>query len=228
MQLSSKKMVIELLQQLKPLTILDAPCGDGWLHEMLPYAATLDGIDLYAAPVGGYRKVVRGDLSAGISSDLPKYEAVLCCEGLEHFGNPLLFLQSAMARLVPKGLLVITTPNTWYPAARLQFYLRGFFPSFPCIAGKIRQGSHMHIMPWSFPQLYLYLKLSGYEDIKLHEEPLSKPGHCWERLLALPQKVYCQRRLKKCGSEEEKDFWRLTSTDCSIFGRHIIMTARAS
>jgi len=226
MQPSSKKVVIEILNKLKPSTILDAPCGGGWLHEMLPYKAELDGIDLYDTPVAGYRQVVCGNLDAGIADNLPQYEAIACCEGLEHFGNPLLFLQTAKAHLLPKGLLIVTTPNIWYPAARLQYAMRGFFPSFPCLVGKIKLGSHMHIMPWSFPQLYLYLKLAGYENIQIHEEELSKPKHFWERFVALPQKLYCARRLKKSTSEEEKDFWRSASTDYSIFGRHIIVTAR--
>jgi len=92
MQPSSKKVVIEILNKLKPSTILDAPCGGGWLHEMLPYKAELDGIDLYDTPVAGYRQVVCGNLDAGIADNLPQYEAIACCEGLEHFGNPLLFL----------------------------------------------------------------------------------------------------------------------------------------
>ena len=186
----------------------------------------MDGIDLYASTSSKYRTIFPADLHAGIPAHLPVYDAVLCCEGLEHFGNPLLFLESARQRLGKGGLLVVTTPNIWYPAARLQFLIRGFFPSFPCLAGKIASGSHMHIMPWSFPQLYLYLKLAGLTEIQLHEEPLSQAKHFWEKIVAIPQQIYCRRRLKRASTPEEADFWRWVLSDSSVFGRHLIVTAR--
>jgi SAM-dependent methyltransferase len=206
--------------------LLDAPCGDGWLKIRLSFDVEVDGIDLYTDSSPGYRTVLQADLDAGIPSHLPMYDAVLCCEGLEHFGNPLLFLKSAHHRLRKDGLLVISTPNIWYPAARLQYLIRGFFPSFPCLVGRIIRGSHMHITPWSFPQLYLYLILAGFADIQLHEEPLSKAKHSWEKIVALPQIIYCRRRMKKIQTKEESDFWHATLADGSLFGRHLIVTAR--
>jgi SAM-dependent methyltransferase len=197
MQETSKAVVLQILGQSTPKTILDAPSGDGWLAKRIPYEATIDGIDLFETVIAGYRSVFNLDLDRGIPEELPKYDAVVCCEGLEHFGNPLLFLDSARKRLEKSGLLIITTPNIWYPAARLQFFIRGFFPSFPCLVGKILRGSHMHIMPWSFPQLYLYLKLAGFEKVEIHQEPLSRAKHFWEKLLAFPQLLYCRARLKK-------------------------------
>jgi SAM-dependent methyltransferase len=231
MQESSKKATVQILAQVAPKTILDAPSGNGWLRQKLSYEATVDGIDLFETSIAGYRSVFNLDLDHGIPDDLPKYEAVVCCEGLEHFGNPLLFLESAKARLEGPGLLVITTPNIWYPAARLQFLMRGFFPGFPCLAGRIVRGSHMHIMPWSFPHLYLYLKLAGFENIELHEEPFSRPKHFWERLVVFPQLSYCRSRFKKAAASlpakaDEAEFWRIAGSGPSVFGRHLIVTAR--
>jgi SAM-dependent methyltransferase len=234
MQESSKQVVLQLLEghfksfSARPPHLLDAPNGDGWLKARLSFDAAVDGIDLYSISAPGYRTVFQADLDSGIPSHLPRYAAVLCCEGLEHFGNPLLFLESARQRLEEGGFLVITTPNIWYPAARLQYLIRGFFPSFPCLVGKILRGSHMHIMPWSFPQLYLYLKLAGFTEIRLHEEPLSKAKHLWEKIIALPQIVYCRRRLKKARTKEEIDFWRDAVAGGSLFGRHLIVTARSA
>ena len=233
MQESSKQIVLQLLEEHfrsfsnRPPHLLDAPNGNGWLKARLSFNAAVDGIDLYSTSAAGYRTVFQADLDAGIPSHLPLYAAVLCCEGLEHFGNPLLFLESARQRLEEGGLLVITTPNIWYPAARLQYLIRGFFPSFPCLVGKIIHGSHMHIMPWSFPHLYLYLKLAGFTNIRLHEEPLSKAKHFWEKIVALPQIIYCRRRQKKARTKEEIDFWRNAIAGGSLFGRHLIVTARS-
>lgn len=225
MQTSSQNVVAQLIKDWRPTTILDAPCGEGWLAEAAP-GVFIDGIDLYARPQKGYRKIFDTDLDGGLPPHLPRYELIACCEGIEHLGNPLLFLQSTKKHLLPNGRLLITTPNIWYPMGKVQFFARGFFPGFPCLAGKIKAGSHMHIMPWSFPQLHLYLKLAGFSDVQLHKEPLSQPKYFFERFLALPQRLYCRKKLKTAKGVEEKDFWEICGSDGSILGRHLIISAR--
>ena len=159
MQDSSKEVVLNIIENLRPGSVLDVPCGDGWLVQKLDSSVLIDGIDLYQPQNSGYGKWENFDLNGGIPDNFGQYDCIVSCEGLEHFGNPELFLRTSWSHLNSKGTLLITTPNTWYPQARLQYLLRGFFPSFPCLAGKIQKGNHMHIIPWSFPQLYLFLKL---------------------------------------------------------------------
>ena len=227
MQESSKKTTLKLLEKLKPGVILDAPSGKGWLAERLSYGAILDGVDLYESSSSAlYRSHYQFDLEEGLPEELPLYDAVVCCEGIEHFGNPNLFFKAACRHLKPGGLLVVTTPNIWYPEARLQFLLRGFFPGFPCLAGRIERGSHMHITPWSFPQLYLYLTLNGFVEVDLHEEPLSRSKRWYEPLLGWPQKLYCRSKLRKAPSEELASFWKRAGSNPSVYGRHLIVSAR--
>lgn len=185
----------------------------------------MEGVDLYDESADGYERMFVKDLTMGLPDTGRTYECVCCCEGIEHFGNPQLFFDSAMKALDPGGMLVVTTPNVWYPAAKLQYLIRGFFPSFPCLAGKIRLGSHMHIMPWSFPHLYLYMRLSGFANVEIHDEPLSRPKHLWERLLGYPQRIYCRRKARKAGDVELRKFWEGAATDASVYGRHLIVTA---
>ncbi|MBI5774663.1 MAG: methyltransferase domain-containing protein [Verrucomicrobia bacterium] len=225
MQLSSKQAVLEFLRDKKFTTVLDAPSGAGWLAEGLAGRATLDGVDLYA-DAKGYRKIWQHDLDQPLPTDCGAYDLICCCEGLEHVGNPLLLLREFHRRLPASGLLIVTTPNVWYPQARLQFLLRGFFPSFPPLAGKITPGTHMHIMPWSWPQLYLYLKLAGFGKIELVPEPMSRAKHLHEHLLAVPARMYCRRRERRAETEEEKSFWRTAASDASLLGRHLIVAAR--
>jgi SAM-dependent methyltransferase len=225
MQPSSKQTVVDFLRDKKFSTVLDAPSGIGWLAEALGTRAVLDGIDLYAdAP--GYRKIWKHDLDLPLPPDCGDYDLICCCEGLEHVGNPLLLLREFHRRLPAGGLLVVTTPNVWFPQARLQFMLRGFFPSFPSLAGKIVPGTHMHITPWSWPQLYVYLRLAGFQDIELVPEPMSKAKHWHEHLLAIPARMYCRSRLRKAKTEEEQFFWRTAATEASLMGRHLIVSAR--
>lgn len=229
MQPSSKQVVVDLIRELNPTELLDCPSGGGWLQRALSDAGSpiaLDGIDLYADTASPYRRLIACDLDLGLPDELPSYPLIVSCEGIEHFGNPELFLRSVFNHLPDGGHFLVTTPNVWYPASKLQYLLRGFFPSFPSLAGKIRKGSHMHISPWSFAQLYLYLRLAGFEDVRLHAEPLSKAKHGWERLLGKPQQWYCQRKRRKAQSEEERDFWRQAGSKGSVYGRHLIVTAR--
>ncbi len=226
MQESSKTVVLEILRALNPTTVLDAPSGVGWLAKRLETSAVVDGIDLYTNPKSQYRKILAHNLDEGLPTELGLYQCIVSCEGLEHLGNPQLFLRSAYEHLEPGGTLLITSPNTWNPQAKLQYFLRGFFPGFPSLIGKSEPGSHMHIMPWSLPQLYLFLTLAKFQDIQIHYEPLSEAKHFYERVAALPQYWYCKGRLKKSETEEERSFWQALLSKSSLYGRHLIVTAR--
>lgn len=43
-------VVASILNRLKPATVLDAPCGNGWLRKLLDYECQVDGLDLFAPP----------------------------------------------------------------------------------------------------------------------------------------------------------------------------------
>ncbi len=232
MQESSKQVVLKLLEALpsRPRTILDAPSGNGWLGERLPFEATVDGIDLYAQPdgAGRYRTIHACDLDDGLPAALPVYDCITCCEGIEHVGNPLLLLKSMRRHLVAGGALFVTTPNIWHPASKGKFYRTGFFPDFPCYVDRIAPGSHMHITPWSFPQLALYLRLAGFGKIRLHAEPLSRPKRWLDRPFALLQKLYCARKSRAARNEEDRLFWEQAASEGSRLGRHLIVSAVAA
>jgi SAM-dependent methyltransferase len=227
MQESSKVVVLEILRNLSPKDLLDAPCGDGWLSNKLESSVSIsiDGIDLYAKPNSKYKVLKSYDLNNGIPSEMGQYDCIVSCEGLEHFGNPELFLRSSYNHLKPNGTILISTPNTWYPQAKIQYLLRGFFPSFPCLLGKVNPGEHMHILPWSLPQLYLFLELAGFRNIRVHYEPLSEARHFYEKIIALPQYFYCLNKLKKSVVAENKIYWQALLSKSSLFGRHLIVTA---
>jgi len=215
-----------IVGQMKPATLLDAPAGGGWLAAALDYSPVIDGIDLYAGQPQGYRDFLVHDLDHGLPDALPGYDMAVCCEGIEHLSNPGLLLDSFFARLKPGGTLIVSTPNTWYPAARLAYLLRGFFPSFPCLAGKIRRGTHMHILPWTWPQLYLFLRLSGFEDIELHDVEEPKPKHFFERVVGWPLAGYCRKRGRKAANAEEAAFWHAAGSSQSLYGRRLVVSAR--
>jgi 2-polyprenyl-3-methyl-5-hydroxy-6-metoxy-1,4-benzoquinol methylase len=225
MQQSSKDAVIAYLKGRPVRSVLDAPCGDGWLQAALPADAKVDGIDLYAQPEGRYHRFWQHDLDTPLPKDCGTYDLICCCEGLEHLGNPLLFLREVHRRLADDGLLIVTTPNVWYPQARLQFLHRGFFPSFPALEGKVVPGTHMHITPWSYPQLYAYLRLAGFKISQILPEQLSQAKHLHERLLAWPARIYCRGREKRASTDEARAYWQAAGSDASLLGRHLSIAA---
>ena len=227
MHISSKKALIEFLNDKTFPMALDVPSGNGWLGKTLPPETQVDGIDLFEEKPQGYRQFWQYDLDNGIPKECSGYDLICCCEGIEHVGNPLLLLRSFKDALIDQGTLIVTTPNIWYPQSRIQYLLRGFFPSFPSLVGdKIKFGQHMHITPWSYPQLYLYLKLAGFEPPSIIPEPLSKPKHFHERIVGLPSKIYCSQKVRKSKSKEERNFWETAKCDGSRLGRHLMVIAK--
>ncbi len=226
---SSQEAVLAWLKDKVFSSVLDAPSGGGWLARGLAVdrpGLVLDGVDLYEDAAEGYRRLWKFDLNNGLPQDCGPCDLVCCCEGIEHVGNPLLLFQAMRRCVTPQGHIVVTTPNTWYLQSRLQYLARGFFPSFPSLVGKIVYGSHMHIMPWSWPQLHLYLKLAGFDHMTLVPEPLSVAKHLHEKLLALPSRMYSRRRMRKAKTEEERVFWEIAASEGALMGRHLIVTAR--
>ena len=222
---SFQKTILEIIEPLEPRDILDLPCGNGWLAKSLKFNAEVDGIDLYDSKPENYRNFQRIDLDKGLPENLMSYDAIVSCEGIEHLGNPLLFLEDAYKHLNKEGMLIITTPNIWYPASKLKYLFRGFFPSFPSLIGKIEKGSHMHIMPWSFSSIYVFLKLAGFKYIKIHDVHEKKPRHFFEMFFGWPQKKYCMRKIRLSKSEEEKEFWKNAGSIQSLYGRHLVVSA---
>jgi SAM-dependent methyltransferase len=223
MQDSSKQALMAHLRGRSYQTVLDAPSGGGWLPEALGAGVVVDGVDLYVDNAPGYRKLWKHDLDEGLPEECHDYDLICCCEGLEHLGSPLLVLRHFHRSLKSNGTLIITTPNVWYPQARLQYLFRGFFPSFPALADKVNPGTHMHITPWSFPQLYVYLKLAGFRPPEIIPEQLSRAKHFHERIVSLPAKLYCRSRLKKARTAEEREYWKQAGTQESLLGRHLIV-----
>ena len=224
MQDSSKEALLAHLKDRKFQNVLDAPSGGGWLPKALGADVAVDGIDLYVDEAPGYRKFWKFDLDEGLPEDCSDYDLICCCEGLEHVGSPLFLLRHFHRSLKPDGKLIITTPNVWYPQARIQYLFRGFFPSFPpCLESKTGN-THAHHPVVIFAALHFFETGRFPSACHYFGAPLS-PKHFHERIIGLPAKLYCRSRLKKAKTDEERMYWNQAGTQASLLGRHLIIEA---
>jgi hypothetical protein len=84
----------------------------------------------------------------------------------------------------------------------------------------------MHMMPWSFPHLYLHLKLAGLSEIELHPCLEEERTHFFEHLLALPMKAYCASKARKAATPEEKRYWEICASLSSLYARRLVVSAK--
>jgi len=126
MQESSKQIVLKIIERINPSSILDVPCGDGWLSKKIKKTIQIDGIDLYGEEALGYREWRRFNLEDGLPSDLGAYDCIVSCEGIEHIGNPELFLRTAYTHLNHGGTILLTSPNVWYHNQNYSIFLGDF------------------------------------------------------------------------------------------------------
>lgn len=222
-------VVLSILEERRARTVLDAPCGDGWLGQHLKKTGSdiaLDGVGLWQFPPedGGYRSVAEQNLDQPMAQT-HKYDAVTCCEAIHLLTNPGVALASFAANLRPGGTVIITTPNTWYMRSRLQFFLRGFHSGFRSAAGKKVGETYITYFPFSFTQLHLLLTHYGYDNITLHEVDEPKPLRWIEHVLAVPGRLYCRLWRRKAKTPEEVRYWEQAGSTQSVHGRWLVVSA---
>jgi SAM-dependent methyltransferase len=118
--------IASLSKQLgRPLSIVEAGCGQCWLIDLTGVDYTLTGIDLEPAALE-LRKTKTRDLDVGIcgdlcSLDLPKasFDVIYSFYVLEHVERADIALQNFVKWLKPGGLLLLRLPD---PSS-----VRGFF-----------------------------------------------------------------------------------------------------
>lgn len=132
-----------------------------------------------------------------------RYDAVICCEVLEHMEiDPMFMLAEVNRVLKPGGTLLLTTPNITSSRA-LHKILSGYEPHFYMQYHKSRE-YHRHNYEYSAPTLSAILQASGFhgkvwsedlfddplgsivEKLRLCGFPVEQPG---DNLIALATKA---------------------------------------
>ncbi len=132
-------------QAFRPLagkTALDVGCGAGLLAEPLArMGATVTALDAAPELIAAAKAHAEGQGLAidyramGVEELSGTFDLVTAMEVIEHVADPRAFLASLAARLVPGGLLILSTPNRTAWSRLLTITLAEGF-------GKIPRGTH--------------------------------------------------------------------------------------
>ncbi|HYG42059.1 MAG TPA: methyltransferase domain-containing protein [Bordetella sp.] len=223
-------VVLSILRQHGARVVLDMPCGSGWLGQAMAAGQldldALDGLGLWEFPAASlpYRQVREHDLDTPLAGT-GGYDAIVCGEAIHLLRNPGLMLHGAFQALRPGGKLIITTPNTWRSGSRMRYLLRGFHHGFAPMVRKQR-GDYVTYVPWSFPQLHLFLAHEGYTDIAMHDIDEPKPKHFTEHLVGWPSRLYYRSRQRTAETAAEHEYWRQAGSPQALYGRWLVVSAR--
>jgi SAM-dependent methyltransferase len=114
----------------EPGHLADLPCGTGYLSfGAVERGWKVSPLDLNPEGWEGGDIAVprRVDLNERLPLPDEVFDAIACCEGLEHIENPWLVLREFARVLRPGGVLVVTLPNTIDLRQRWRILRRGYY-----------------------------------------------------------------------------------------------------
>jgi glycosyltransferase involved in cell wall biosynthesis len=129
---TSHAVILEMLADRPPSSILNLGCGDGLLADRLRERGhTVVGVD--AVEAAGVRDrvdtFIRADLADGIPAEAgDRFDVVIAGDVIEHLPRPATIMQEIKQVLRPGGQVLLSVPNFghWYPRGRIAVGLFGY------------------------------------------------------------------------------------------------------
>jgi SAM-dependent methyltransferase len=180
MRVAVDKVVRHFNGELSDRRVLDLPAGNGWVGSRL---AELGAITTSADINEDKPHFAQVDMENPLPFSDSEFDAIVCCEGIEHVFSPFLLFKEFSRILKDGGILVITTPNIQNLYSRWQFLCSGYLFQFdpfnkdPLPNGM--RGDKGHISPVSYGQLRYYA-----EHFKM--KPETPTGGRMKRVVLLP------------------------------------------
>ena len=180
MDIAVKKVKNYFKNNFKNVKVLDIPAGNGWIGEQL----TTCGMNVTSADINEDKPhFSQVDMEKSLPFLDEEFDAIICCEGIEHVFSPF-ELFTEFSRILKKGgILIITTPNIQNLYSRWQFLCSGYlfqFDPFDQIPLKDNMvGDKGHISHVSYGQLRYYT-----EHFEMKVE--SPTGGRMKRIVLLP------------------------------------------
>lgn len=147
----------------KAKRILDLGCGDGRMAGKLKESQECSVVGVNISEVEAklasqwLDKVIVSNLNNFDTSNLGKFDCIICSHILEHLYQPQQFLMQLHRNLSPDGILIVALPNILWWRKRLSF-LAG---EFKYIDGTATAHDHIHFFDWKTSRQLI--EGSGYE-----------------------------------------------------------------
>lgn len=121
----AEKVLCQRLEELPDRVLYDIGAGDERMKKLSEVGYSWYGYDL--APQGD---AVRWDLNEQCPRDVPKADAAIMLDVLEHCDNPGLALINVNCAINPGALLILTVPNPKWSRSRVNFFRTGMLECF--------------------------------------------------------------------------------------------------
>jgi len=160
--------------------VLDLPAGNGWIGKQLGEY----GMEVTSADINKDKpNFSQVDMEKPLPFSDEKFDAIICCEGIEHIFSPFELFTEFSRTLKKGGILIITTPNIQNLYTRWQFLCSGYLFQFDPF-NKAPLKDHLvadkgHISHISYGQLRYYTEHFG-----MKVEPPT--GGRMKRIILLP------------------------------------------
>lgn len=213
---------LDLLADLPPGRVLDAPCGDGALaRELAARGWRTAAADI--APVSLDRRDGARFLRLDLDEPLPfadgTFDAVVSLEGIEHLLSPARCLAEFCRVLRPGGRLVLTTPNVNDVQSRWHYLTGGRFSGFrPVVRRGLadpRGATVEHVTPPYLPTIVYVLSRNGV-TVETVDVTMVRTWQWLALPLALP--IWLSSRRAPAGSVA-----RLLGSWMLLLGRNVVV-----
>jgi SAM-dependent methyltransferase len=136
------------------INVLDAPCGQGPIAELLALkGAIVTGIDLAPPKTSDFGVTYSIEDLESCEIGEEKFDLVLSVEGIEHLHNPHAWITKISRCLKPNGIAIISTPNPDSLSSRWKAFSRGYYQYFDLAPNReeiFRGSGHIHPIYFSF------------------------------------------------------------------------------
>ncbi len=180
MEIVVKKVKNHFADNFKNKKVLDMPAGNGWIGVQLNEY----GMDVISADINEDQPhFEQVDMEKPLPFSDEEFDAIICCEGIEHIFSPFELFTEFSRALKKGGILIITTPNIQNLYTRWQFLCSGYLFQFdPFNQTPLSHnilGDKGHISHISYGQLRYYTEHFG-----MKVEPPT--GGRMKRIILLP------------------------------------------
>lgn len=208
MRIATRKVMDHFNGNLQGKMVLDIPAGNGWIGDELGKI----GCKVISADINDERPdFTPVDMEKTLPFLDASFDAVICCEGIEHVFSPFHLFSELQRILRPSGILIVTTPNIQNLYSRIQYLCTGYLFQFDPFDKTVLNSGQLfdkgHVSPVGLTQLIYW---SEYFNLRINEPSGSRYKKRWLLPLLLPVimfgKLWAWNDWKKTINDDKRKF----------------------